>query len=103
MRLPIALGSIEPNSGVTVILPHFLQRLEKFFKLRSSHILAISVSRFESNWSPETDKWEWKSAFKCGVGKLVDGSRKRIDGVGMLIGRAVNLCNYLPNEPPWLP
>jgi len=85
MRLPIALGSIEANSGVTVILPHFVQRLEKFFKLRSSHILPFSFSRVESNWSPEADKWEWKSAIKFGVGKLVDGSRKRIDGVGMLI------------------
>jgi hypothetical protein len=37
-----------------------------------------------------------------GVGKLVDGVRKRIDGVGMLIGRAVNLCNYLLNKLPSL-
>ena len=131
MRLPITLGSMEPNSGVIATLPHFLQRLEKLFKFRSSHILEVSVVQFESTWNPITDKWEWKSAFKCGVAKLVDGSRKRIDGVGvlidgvggliggvgglidgagklidrvgMLIGRAVDLYNYLPNEVPAIP
>ena len=94
---------MEPNSGVIPTPLHFLKLLNKFLKLRSSHVLPVFFNQFELNWCLGADKWEWKHAFKCGVGKSVDGSSKRIDGVGMLIGRAANLCNYLPNELPSLP
>jgi hypothetical protein len=52
--------------------------------------LALLLSTFESNWRLETNKWECKRMFKYGVGKLIDGSGKRIDGIRTLVGRAVN-------------
>jgi hypothetical protein len=64
--------------------------------------LALLLSTFESNWRLETNKWECKRMFKYGVGKLIDGSWKRIDGIRTLVGRAVNACNNLLNALPSL-
>src|SRR4051812_5069659 len=108
MRLPIALGTIKPNGGVSATLPHFLQRLKKFFEHYSSHISPVFFSlhvHFESLWHP-TDRRECKFAFERRIGKFFDSSGKRMDGIGigirMLIGRAVKVYYYFPNELPLL-
>jgi len=68
-----------------LIVPDFVQLLHKLFELRSPHVSPVSFRPFELNWHRIVDKGEWKCAAKCGIGKLVDGS-KRIDGVGKLVG-----------------
>ena len=90
MRFPIALGSIKPNIRVKETLPHFLQLLDKIFELLPSHILPLVFihTLSESKWHHGTNKWECKFAFKCGFGKFVDYSGKRIrriDGIGLLL------------------
>jgi hypothetical protein len=120
VRLPIALGTIERNGGELATFPHFLQLLDKGFKLLSSHIWPVYFSlivhfnltvhfspivQFESNWHLRTDKWEWKCVYKFGVGKFGDGSGKRIGAfarIQMLVRRAVKTYNDLLNTLPLL-
>ena len=93
MRFSIALGTIEPKSGASITFLHLLELLKKFLKLRSSHILPVPLNHIESNWRLGADKWEWKCVIKCGVGKFVDSSGKRIGGFGrirMLVGKFVD-------------
>jgi hypothetical protein len=40
--------------------------------------------------------------FKRGIGKFIDSSRKRVVGIGMLVGRAVKVCYDFPDELPLL-
>ena len=41
-------------------------------------------------------------AFECGIRKVIDGSGKRMDGIGVLIRRAVKVSYDFPDELPLL-
>jgi hypothetical protein len=95
---------MEPNGRVITTPPHVLQILDKVFEFCSSHVLPASFSltvQYESYWHP-TDKRECKIMFERGLRKFIDGSGKRIDGIEMLVGRAVKVCYDFPDEIPLL-